>query len=524
MRPPRERAKLLTLILFAALATGFGLRLAPILGEDNHILQHFPSEDGYLMLTIARNIAIGNGMSVSGGVIPTNGTQPLTTFEWALCFWMSDGDKVLGVRYTLYLQLATSVLTALLMYLLGRRLLSNRPHGKTVAAVATSLWYASPLSIPHSMNCLESGNYAAVTLAVFLLFAPAATPGAARWGWAKTVGAGVLLGTAFLIRNDAVFLIAAACITFLTLCGERGLPGMRTRLARTLVMGTTSIAIASPWLVYNYSQFGSIMPISGQAESIEAAFGSNMGIVASILAEYVAVFAPCPAALHGHLVTELVCLAGLITFGVALRRSSKEGAHEERAAALMTAIFGLSLVAFYGFFFGSPYFVTRYFFPLSPLLALFTVSEIFSLHARCLSSGGWRAPALRLGLPVAAAAVVVGTNIRQHRQMQRHMHFQCVEWVAENVGEETWIGAVQTGTIGFFHDRTINLDGKVNPYALEHRKARTVPNYVADSEITYIVDWVRVGRSLIKQPPLNTTFDIIVEDESENLSVLRRKS
>ncbi len=55
------------------------------------------TEDGYLMLTIARNMAIGLGMSVSEGTIHSNGVQPLATFLFTLPYLLTGGDKVAGL-------------------------------------------------------------------------------------------------------------------------------------------------------------------------------------------------------------------------------------------------------------------------------------------------------------------------------------------------------------------------------------------------------------------------------------------
>lgn len=44
----------------------------------------FMTEDGNLMLTIARNMAVGLGVTVSDGTIATNGVQPLATFVFAV--------------------------------------------------------------------------------------------------------------------------------------------------------------------------------------------------------------------------------------------------------------------------------------------------------------------------------------------------------------------------------------------------------------------------------------------------------
>jgi hypothetical protein len=54
-------------------------RLWPILAAQPALPEFFITEDGYLMLTVARNMAIGLGMSVSEGTIATNGIQPMAT-------------------------------------------------------------------------------------------------------------------------------------------------------------------------------------------------------------------------------------------------------------------------------------------------------------------------------------------------------------------------------------------------------------------------------------------------------------
>jgi len=90
-------------------------RIYPFFDEPRRFLERFPSEDGYFMLAIGRNIAIGKGFSTADGEIPTNGTQPLTTFVWALFFWLTHGDRSLGVALVLAFGVIVSVATAWLI-------------------------------------------------------------------------------------------------------------------------------------------------------------------------------------------------------------------------------------------------------------------------------------------------------------------------------------------------------------------------------------------------------------------------
>jgi len=515
--------RLVVALALLLIAIGVGLRVAPIVGSDDRVLQAFPTEDGYLMLTIARNMAIGNGMSVAEGTIPTNGTQPLTTFEWALCFLLGDGDKATGVRFTLWTQLATSLLTVFLMYVLGSRMLRSHAHGRSIAAIAAGLWYASPLTVPHSMNCLESGNYALITIAVVMAFLTAGNDESRSWSWPRVLATGVLLGLAFWTRNDAVFLILGACLVYITRAGRFSIEEARARLPRTLVMGFTSIALALPWLLHNRSQFGSIMPVSGHAEAYGATLGSNLDLVSSMICEYVSIFGQIPNTMQGTLAVELICFTVLAALAIPLRRHFQHADSAQRSAMFVLAVFGLCLVGFYGLYFGAPHFVSRYFFPLSPVLAILSVQGVFAIWQRLRERRTNLAQPFAMAASVLAVAVLVGLNVRQYSRSIHHMHFQCVEWIEQNVAAETWIGAPQTGTIGFFHDRTINLDGKVNPEAYEHVVTQTIPRYVVDKGIDYLVDWFGLADHWRTLPPLDTDFEVIVNDRERNLSVMRRK-
>ena len=68
-----RKRKSFIVFLLALLAIGFISRVLPLLDQDGRVIRQFPTEDGYLMLTIARNMALGHGMSTAGGTIPTNG-------------------------------------------------------------------------------------------------------------------------------------------------------------------------------------------------------------------------------------------------------------------------------------------------------------------------------------------------------------------------------------------------------------------------------------------------------------------
>lgn len=504
--------------LFVAIAIVIGLvaRLSGIIADEARVFQQFPTEDGYFMLAIARNLAIGEGFSVAGGAMPTNGTQPLTTLIWSIPFAIAGGDRLLGVRLVLVLELLGSGVAAYLVYRLAKKVLAARASATAIGAVAAAIWFLSPIAVQHSMNTLETGYNALMALAVAYVFVEAGGPERTPWSWSRCIPVGVLLGAAFWIRNDGVFLILSACLTYVITGIPFGPRAAMQRFGRAIVFGLTSIVVASPWLLYNYREFGHIMPVSGRAESLTRHAGGNLSDLPPVLVEYLFGLVPIPQRFEEQ--TPIVLLTAVIAIAVVLYvgpRLWRRGTKMERTLLVFVGIYGVGLSVFYGFAFGAGWFMSRYLFPLGGFFVIpFAAGAIVA--------------ARRVPGPVAmvAGAVFVtamaGVNLRTYRAGKSHAHFQVIDWAQRNVPEPMWIGAVQTGTLNFFHDRTINLDGKVNIDAYEaligHRKGR----YVASGTIEMLMDWAGMVRWL-EMPIIDANFRELVHDPELNLGVIERR-
>jgi hypothetical protein len=297
-----------------------------------------------------------------------------------------------------------------------------------------------------------------------------------------------------------------------------------TIVAWLLPAGLLSLVVAAPWLLNNLLNFGSIMPISGTAQSLTAGFGENASLLPADAFELFFPMLPIPYRIEGMLtvivITSVTMILILILYLAKVVRSRDPVARAVVTAYLLHAV---ALTVYYGLFFGAPHFLSRYLAPLAPLLIIASLSV-------ALDVGRWflprwpRALAFTYGFGgiVLSSALLVRLVLPGAPEQG---HGQVVAWVEENVPDETWVGAVQTGTLGYWHDRTINLDGKVNPRALEAR--RTVGHvlyYVVDSEIDYIADWVGVSDWVNRpQTEFSDAFELIVEDHRNNLAVLRRR-
>lgn len=500
----------------ATLLLGFASRLLPICGGEARLLRQFPTEDGYLTLTIARNIALGLGMSTAEGSIPTNGTQPLATLLYASLYWLVDGDRVAGVRLSLVAQLVIALLTAALVYRLGSTLLGGDRSARLQAALGAAAWFASPVVLPHSMNCLETGLYGlALVLVFYAVSAARGLNGIRATSLWFVIGASLSL--AFWARNDAVLLCAA--IAIVQLAGWTQLPRQpfRQRLSQLAIAGSVVTLFSAPWLAHNLLRFGHVMPISGQSEALDARFGENLRLVLPNLLEYCTLLLPIPSTWKREWRTSFLALLMLCLAFRACRRGITKLPPEAGDTLRMLAVFAALLSLFYGLWFGAGYFMSRYLFALSPILAIFWGAALLSAFAAMRSRR-------QVTLAMGAVVLLLGAfQVRAYLRGMNHLHFHVVEWVHEHVANEEWVGAVQTGTLGYFHARTLNLDGKVNPHALAARQKRDIPRYVARSSVEYMVDWVGL-REWAAHPEIADNFQLEVQSVERNLTVFRRRA
>ena len=499
----------LILLLFLI---GTFLHFAPFLTYQR--LVYSISEDGYYMLTIARNIAIGNGMSTANGTIPTNGTQPLVTFIMAGIFYLAGGDKILSIIIIVIMQWVVAVLISVLIYKTGIRLFKDHPDKKRISMLAAAIWYAGPMTMMHTINGLETGWY---TLAVLYIVSLIVFRDEAL-NMRFSILIGFLLGIAFWIRNDAIFLISAMALVFLT---PRLFPmsiGYVKRFAYVIMIGLTSFITASPWLIYNQFTFGRIMPISGYAQMFEVRYGGNFINLPRIITEYFEMLIPIPFGAQKYLPVWIFCVVFILTVIFIVRKYYQITDIYRKRAIMITGIFLIFLCIFYGTVFDSYYFLPRHLYPPTVFLVLGWSLAIF-YGTEKLKAKIKQAPLL---LGIIFLIIVSVISVIRLNQANFHMHFQEVDWVKNNLGDDVWVASFQSGALGYFHDRTINLDGKVNPEALRARQRNRMPDYMLDKKVKYLVDWVNLAEWL-SYSKVSSNFEVLICDPVKNLTVLKRK-
>jgi hypothetical protein len=239
------------------------------------------------------------------------------------------------------------------------------------------------------------------------------------------------------------------------------------------------------------------MPSSGKAE------GENVDAIVNLGAALRAVGAwAAPPLLRPSLHDDAMILsyiaagvAILLTLGAAryVRRRRREPLG---AGTVALVFFGGFLCAWYVLKFGPWWFMDRY---LSPLLLL-TIP--FLACAFELSRPRPRALGVLAGIVLVANVplfvVLAGgphwpppawaareTNLGTHTNLNYEEQYA---WVRAHVRPSCVVGAYETGTLLYFRDRTVNLDGKVDKDALRTRLAGQAPEYVDQRHVDVMMD------------------------------------
>ena len=486
--------------------------LALVFRPDGHVYDMPLTEDGYYALSVARNLAAGHGLSIDG-VTLTNGFQPLFTIIEAGAFAMAGDDEILAMRLVMLFAWLFHAAGALTVALVARDAWPVRwgeAERASRAWVAAFLYLAAPLMLNHAYNGLETG-------CVMFFYA-------ACWRWMQTgrdeslsglAGFGVLIGLMVLARIDAAFMALALGLNELRQSWTRGFGAI---LLRGAVLGGTALLVSSPWWIYNTVAFGSPMPTSGTAQQAWALEWLRLEFAewALRLVAFPWLFAGAhegavdlwmrwPFGPAGQIqVTAIGVVRTLVlaAIGVALWRWWRGGgpkadlapadaaqrAHTARTlefTACFVAAQG-ALIVYYTLSFTAYWFFYRYFAPIA--LLVFVIAPI--LWARLAAAPSSRAHmaanivAAALAVQVIALAVMaqtgrgLGGNTVYHDQ---------VALVRAHVPAQDFVAAGQSGTLGFFRDRVINTDGKVNRAALAHQDRMW--DYLRAQGVRWFVDW-----------------------------------
>jgi 4-amino-4-deoxy-L-arabinose transferase-like glycosyltransferase len=241
----RNTGFILILIFLLALA----LRLAVMVATSSYHIGN--SIDDYFgfgteMGRVARSLAEGNGFSspMPSPTGPTAIVGPLYPLLLALIFRIFGIYSTRSAIVILTLQCIISSSTCFFVYLCGRDTV-----GETAGKLASFVWAIFPLSILFSSTRIWETSLSGMLAAALFWYMLPLRQSVSVSRWMKT---GALLAIAALVNTSLVvlaipFVLAAVWRTRMRVC----LPATAAALS--------FVALASPWLIRNYVEFGRVM-------------------------------------------------------------------------------------------------------------------------------------------------------------------------------------------------------------------------------------------------------------------------
>ncbi|MEP7234494.1 MAG: hypothetical protein ABI778_04280, partial [Ignavibacteriota bacterium] len=245
---------------------------------------------------------------------------------------------------------------------------------------------------------------------------------------------------------------------------------------------------------YNFIYFGSIVPISGQAESIgSASLTRNVTFTLVSLADILSTFFRIPI----YKVSDLVLWSWIaavfaVAFFIMVKFEVISALKRKYSLRplLPLLFFSITLSLCYVLFFHAPYFIDRY---LQPVRILWLL--LFSLGAPLLWQALKRAKPSHQKLGSFLAILVLGAGgifsafsyVRLYTETGVGDLYKAGLWAAEHHQEK--IGMQQAGIASFVADNVVNLDGKVNSQVLDAMKKDERGKYIVSEKISYIIDW-----------------------------------
>jgi hypothetical protein len=274
---------------------------------------------------------------------------------------------------------------------------------------------------------------------------------------------GVILGFLVLSRIDAVFLVITLSLYELTKNHEP-FPG---RVLRFIAVGGTAFVVSSPWWFFNVVRFHSIMPTSGKAEQTWALKIERLilalGALNRVLVPWVNLDR-LPGVLLRSAVLLLVMIWAVKAVRVFRYASCNSKAMRTVQFGALLAVSTIGLVFWYTLSSWASHFYVRYFLPLALISVI-----VGGLAAASLFS---RRPCL-VACACAGLATCVVLQLYKYDTGRRpggyEFYTQQLALVRAYVPNDEAVAAGQSGTLGFFRKRVVNLDGKVNPVALRYR-------------------------------------------------------
>lgn len=451
--------------------------------RDDYLLTGRPfTEDAYYSFTVARNLALGNGFTV-GNEGKTNGFQPLFTLIASVAYLFTNGDKFFSLRIILFIQWIIYILTAVLLGIITKNSIKNITifNDTDVNMLSiTSYIYISCISVfLIHLNGLETGLLLLLYTLLWYLY---------QKDFINNIKNlfiySLLLGLLVLTRIDTVFFV----ILFSLSQFFKSKALFKEKFIRFSIVSATSFLVSLPWWLYNYICFGSFIPTSGLAQqswsiNYVRVREANIALSQNLMPLVYMGTATLEGVMSNIIRICLIILSFFILFRIwkINRKEFADNNNWQRTIQFVKLILisMLILILYYTFSFYATWFYFRYFAPLI-LISVFFIGMIFNYLI-------FKIPKLKIMMVIFLIPVSVSVYLLWHGKYPNEYYIHQFALVNDYVPRNEYVGAFQSGTLGYFYDNTINLDGKMNIDAIKYKN--NLIEYVERKNIKWLCDW-----------------------------------
>ena len=437
----------------------------------DHLLVQYLADDAFYYFEISRHPPEFNHG------IPTSGFHPLYVLL------IAPLHQMLSYEYAVPLSLLVLVLANCACVVAVHRLLASY-WSEPLPLLCATAWALNGKMYSLAMTGVETILAVLGVLLVLLQHARLVRDGIENAPASRYAALGALVGATFLARMDSP-LVLAPFITLLVLQALR-----RGLLVRVGALVGALAAVSLPWLVFMRVGTGSFFPTSGLAlrvlAGIDGVFASQRLIQKSLI-QFITRFGEfltTTDVAHG------VAALGLLAFAagvgaVFLARSSRLRDREfARFCALLFV--GLACWSSYYVLFQAGF--RRWYFAYVGL-------AVFALLLPLALSALYRIPALARSR-VSVAVILVGIVSLLARPAptapQEYDKFRAAlaaDAILTRENPPGRIGSFNAGVYNYFMSRdVINLDGVVNPEALEALRSDTLADYIEAKGIGILIE------------------------------------
>jgi hypothetical protein len=376
-----------------------------------------------------------------------------------------------------------------------------------VALIGTLLFFINPQTVSSSLNGLETS----VTTLMFSLVLYITI------GWdsdrrrkcsSRAIVLGIFLGLLFLGRTDTIFYtLVFFLVNIINL-------EVKNRLPLGLAVGSMFLLVISPWLIWNWYNFGSVIQSSGfafpyvlhktselQGASTLQMFLSGLELFRTYLINGLYEYFGIPRIFY------LLIMSGSFTSIWWFRHelSGSGNHHLRKATVLSLMLFGAGFMLVFvhtvirwyprSWYFDQLIWLTGFFIGITLILIRSGVRPLqLSPHNESKPN--------KYGLLVQTASIVLILGIlifsvfrtRAYMQQGLFAHqieaLDTAEYLESHLAPDEWAAAFNAGIPAFFSGTNVmNLDGAINNTAFEAIRNRDILDFMHRSSITYYCDY-----------------------------------